>query len=61
MFVMNQQGTQLIKELTLEYVKQNNMMKCNESEIEYQVAEIAKASQKISDAVTKNFRNFPFL
>jgi len=58
---MTQQSTQLAKELTMEYVRQNNMMKCNESQIENQISKIATVSQLIYDAVDKNYHNFKFL
>lgn len=51
----------LAKELTMEYVKQNNMLACDESEIESQISKIAKVSQIIYDAVQENFHNFKFL
>ena len=37
----------LAKELTMEYVKQNNMLACDESEIESQISKIAKVSRII--------------
>lgn len=58
---MTDKSIQFAKELTLEYVKQNNMMKCDENAIESQISKIAKASQIIYDAVDKNFHNFKIL
>lgn len=58
---MTQQSIQLVKELTMEYVKQNDMMKCDENAIESQISKIAKVSQIVYDAVDKNFHNFKIL
>ena len=58
---MTQSATQLVKELTIEYVKQNNMLSCPQSKIDSQVSEIAEVSQIIYHAVEKNFHNFKFL
>ena len=51
----------LAKELTMEYVKQNNMLACDESEIESQISKIAKVSQIIYDSVQNNFLQFPLV
>ena len=58
---MNNASVQLAKELTMEYVKQNKMLTCDESKIESQIAEIAKVSQIIYDSVQNNFHKFKFL
>ncbi len=58
---MTDKSTQLAKELTMEYVKQNKMLTCSESQIESQITKIAKVSQIIYDAVDKNYHNFKFL
>lgn len=58
---MNDKSTQLAKELTLEYVKQNEMLRCDESEIEAQIEKIAKVSQTIYNSVQNNFHKFKFL
>ena len=58
---MTDKATQLVKELTMEYVKQNKMLSCSESEIESQVQKIAKVSQVIHDSVQKNFHDIKFL
>lgn len=52
---------QLIKELTMEYVKQNNIMRCKENDIDNQVSKITTISELIYDAVDKNYHNFKFL
>lgn len=58
---MTDKSMQLAKELTIEYVKQNNMLTCDESQIESQISKIAKVSQIICDSVQENFHNFKFL
>lgn len=58
---MTDKSTLLAKELTMEYVKQNNMLTCDESQIKSQISKIAKVSQIIYDSVQENFHNFKFL
>lgn len=58
---MTQQGIQLSKELTLEYVRQNNILKCNEDEIESQILKIANVSQIIYNSIQDNYHNFKIL
>lgn len=58
---MTPQSTQLVKELTMEYVKQNKMLTCTETQLETQIEKIAKVSQIICDSVDKNFHKFKFL
>lgn len=58
---MTDKSILLAKELTMEYVKQNNMLTCDESEIESQISKITKVSQIIYDSVQNNFHNFKFL
>lgn len=57
---MTDKSILLAKELTMEYVKQNNMLACDESEIESQISKIAKVSQIIYDSVQNNFHKFKF-
>jgi hypothetical protein len=59
--IMTDKSILLAKELTMEYVKQNNMLACDESEIESQISKIAKVSQIIYDSVQNNFHKFKFL
>lgn len=58
---MTDKSILLAKELTMEYVKQNNLLSCDESQIEFQISKIAKVSQIIYDSVQNNFHNFKFL
>lgn len=58
---MTDKSILLAKELTMEYVKQNNMLTCDESQIESQISKIAKVSQIIYNSVQDNFHNFKFL
>lgn len=58
---MTDKSILLAKELTMEYVKQNNMLTCDENQIESQISKIAKVSQIIYDSVQENFHNFKFL
>lgn len=50
---MTQQSTQLTGELTMDHIKKNKILTCNESHIEEQITKIAKASQIIYDSVDK--------
>ena len=58
---MTDKSILLVKELTMEYVKQNNMLSCSENQIESQILKIAKVSQIIYDSVQNNFHSFKFL
>lgn len=58
---MTNKSILLAKELTMEYVRQNNMLSCDENQIESQISKIAKVSQIIYDSVQNNFHNFKFL
>lgn len=58
---MTPQSTQLAKELTMEYVKQNKMLTCTETQLEAQIEKITKVSQIIYDSVDKNYHKFKFL
>lgn len=58
---MTDKSILLAKELTMEYVRQNNMLSCDESQIESQISKIAKVSQSIYDSVQNNFHSFKFL
>ena len=53
-------GRKLTKELTMEYIKQNNLLKCSKENIESQMQEIAEISKIIGDSVTKHFHDFSF-
>lgn len=55
---MTDKNILLAKELTMEYVKQNNMLTCDENEIESQISKIAKVSQTIYDSIQNIFHNF---
>ena len=53
-------GRKLTKELTMEYVKQNNLLNCSKENIESQMQEIAEISKIIGDSVTRHFHDFSF-
>lgn len=55
------QGIQLTRELTMEYVKQNNMLKCSIEDIPNKISEMAKVSDVMMNAVEKEFHNIKFL
>lgn len=55
------EGIQFARELTMEYVKQNNMLKCNTKDIPNRISEIAKVSDAMMNAVEKEFHNIKFL
>ena len=58
---MTDKSILLAKELTMEYVRQNHMLSCEENQIESQISKIAKVSQIIYDSVQNNFHSFKFL
>ena len=49
---------QLIYALTLEYIKQNNLLKCEPDKIPEAIAKCANISQIITDEVNKQSSNF---
>lgn len=55
------QGIQLARELTIEYVKQNNLLKCSPEDIPSKISEIAKVSNIMMNSVEKEFHNIKFL
>lgn len=56
-----QQGKNLVYELTMEYVKRNNMLDCSKEALPTAIKKIADVSNIISDAVEKNYHDFKFL
>lgn len=59
--MMNEKAMLFVKELTMEYVRQNKMLSCSDSQLESQIEKIAKVSQSIHDSVQKNYHDFKFL
>ena len=50
----------LTKELTMEYIRQNNLLKCSKEDIESQIQEIVEVSKIIGNSVSKHFHDFSF-
>lgn len=48
----------LIYDLTLEYVKQNELLKCHQDSLETRIEGIAKISEIIDNAVSNNINKF---
>lgn len=59
--LQTQQGKQLAYELTLEYIKQNNLLQCDQSKIPDKMREIAKISSIMCDAVESEYHSIKFL
>ena len=57
----NPRGLNFAHELTIEYIRQNNLLKCNEEDIPKQIELIAKIENAIVDCVGKNFHDFKTL
>lgn len=55
------QGKQFVRELTMEYIKQNQLLKCNTDKIDEQITKIATVSQLIENAVEKHYHDFKCL
>lgn len=55
------QGKNFVHELTIEYIKQNELLKCLPRDIDSQIAKIAEISETISNAVAKRYHSFNFL
>lgn len=59
--ITTQQGQILVRELTMEYVRQNNFLHCNKESIPNQIDKIVEISNIISESVEKRYHDFPFL
>jgi len=59
--LQTQEGKQLAHQLTMEYVKQNRLLNCSQMNIPDQIAEIAKISSIICDAIESEYHNIKFL
>lgn len=55
------QGKNLAYQLTMEYIKQNNVLKCSPDNIPTQMKEIAKISQIMCDSVEKEYHHIKIL
>ena len=50
-----------VQELTMEYIKQNNLLKCSSVELSTRINEIAKVSTIIANEVDRKRLDFKFL
>ena len=57
----NPRGLNFARELTMEYIRQNNLLQCDEKDILNQISKIAKIENIIVDSVGENFHNFKTL
>ncbi|KAI4445134.1 hypothetical protein C823_007641 [Eubacterium plexicaudatum ASF492] len=57
----NQQGKNFAHELTLEYIRQNSLLRCSESDIPKQIDYIVKIENIICDCVEHRFHDIKFL
>lgn len=57
----NPRGLSFAHELTMEYIRQNNLLKCDEKDIPKQIKQIVKVKNIIVDCVAENFHNFKTL
>lgn len=55
------QGKTLVHELTLEYIRQNNLLKYTKENIPNQINEIVEISNMIYDEVEKHYFDFKML
>ncbi len=58
--LQTQQAKQLVYELTLEYIKQNNILKCKQENIADQIHKIAEISREMSYSIEKEYHNISF-
>lgn len=61
MALTTQQGKALVQELTMEYIKQNDILHCRFDDIDEKVTFIAQISEKFEKAIEKNYHNIKFL
>ena len=61
MALTTEQGKALVYELTMEYIKQTELLKCNECDINDRITKIAQISEIIYNAVDKNYHDFKWL
>lgn len=61
MALTTQQGKALLHELTIEYIKQNDLLHCRFDDIDEKVAFIAQISAKFEKAIEKNYHDIKFL
>lgn len=57
----NSRGLNFAHELTMEYIRQNNLLQCDEKDIPKQISKIVKIENIIVDSVGENFHNFKTL
>lgn len=57
----NPRGLNFARELTMEYIRQNNLLQCDEKDIPKQISKIVKIENIIVDSVGENFHNFKTL
>lgn len=56
-----QKGKQFAYELTIEYIHQNNLLKCLPEEIPNQIKTIAKVTNLICESLEKEYHNIAIL
>lgn len=61
MALTTQQGKMLVHELTMEYIKQNNLLNCRIEDIEGKVSKIAEISAYFEKAIEKKYHDIKFL
>ena len=59
--VTTQQGKNFVHELLMEYIRQNNVLKCDKDILPERIAQIAKLENVISENIQKEYHNFSFL
>lgn len=59
--VTTQQGKNFVHELLMEYIRQNNVLKCGKDMLPERIAQIAKLENIISKSIEKEYHNFSFL
>lgn len=57
----NARGLELARELTMEYIRQNNLLKCDKEDIPIQIKNIVNVENIIVNCIEKNFHDFKTL
>lgn len=59
--INTQDGKQFVRELTMEYIRQNKLLQCSEQNISNNIDNIVKIENIISDCVEKRLKDFKSL
>lgn len=56
--IVKEEGRQFVRDLTLEYVRQNNLLQCNKQDLPEKLDIILETENIINDYVEKRYKDF---